>query len=337
MPTAVELIRSTSEELNQRAGEVKTEFNQVAYDKFAGRDKLTPVRTTGKHTAPNIKVGEFLQAYQSAWTPKNSFELDSETLELQQIKVDITWTAEQIYGFFKKWRPGIAQFGDSPLQNKFFTDYLVYAHIYPKILEEFNNIYFNGVFVPPTPGQPGVSINSIDGMKSRILSAHAAGRLNYIPIGVVTPANIGVKTKLFCDILPPQERDMEADIECSRQYMELFVQSVYGMASSVIDPRTIGFMDRFAIPFTNKTLVVNASMTKSKSMGLMFSSQQDNQILLLPETGLKESKQSDDLLPVLHWSAEKRELHGYGDMAVAIGFEFGAKMMVSDSIELNFN
>jgi hypothetical protein len=337
MPTAVELVKSTSEELNLRAGEVKTTFNQVAYEQFTGRDKLTPVRTQGKYTAPNIRVGEFLQAYQSAWTPKNNFQIDSETLELQQIKVDITWTAEQIHSFFKKWRPGIAQFGDSPLQNKFFTDYLVYAHVYPKILEEFNNIYFNGVFVPPVAGQPGVSINSVDGMKSRILAAHAAGRLTYIAMGRVTASTIGVKTKLFCDSLPTLERDMVADIECSRQYLEMFVQSVYSMAPTVIDPRTIGYVDRFAVPFTNKTLVVNASMTKSKNMGLVFSSQKDNQILLLPSADLKESKQSDDLLPVLHWSAEKRELHGYGDMAVAFGFEYGAKMMVSDTIELNFD
>jgi hypothetical protein len=326
-------IRGTNAVLNERAGIIKDAFNQTLTQDFVSMEMFTPVRTVGKYTAPNIVVGDMIQSYQGAFTPKNGATIDAETLELQELKVDILWTEEMLNSFLKKWKPQNSQFGDTPLNNRFFVDYLMMNHVYPKLKEEFElKLAFKGEFVAPTVGIPGITINACDGLKKRITTSQASGKLTYVPIGAITPTNIFDKTVLFCRSMPQTEQDKEGTIKCSRQYLEMFADAVYEKGKTVIDPRTIGYFTEYPIPNTNKKLKCYPSM--SGNMGLIYTSQMDNMIMLLPSADMKETAQYEDVLPVINWETSKRELYGWGNFQLAFGFEYGARMFVSDTIAL---
>lgn len=324
-------IRGYSEVLNTRAGVIKDAFNSKLQTDFVTAQKLTEVRTAGTYTAPNIEVGDFIQAYQGAFTPKNTTTIDAEKLELQELKIDILWTEEQLNSFLKKWKPQNSQFGDSPLTNKFFTDFLMTNYVYPKCLADFENkLVMKGEYVAPTSGTPGVTINSCDGLFKRIETAQAANRLTYVTVGSISTTNIYDKTIGFCRSLPEPEQDIEGEILCSRQYLQMFADAVYAKGQTVIDPRTLGNFKEYPIPNTNKKLVCLPSM--SGNMGLIFTPKQDNLIMLLPTSDMNESGQMDGLLPYINWETQTRELRGWGNFQVAFGFEYGAQLYVSDTI-----
>lgn len=326
-------IIGTAADLNIRAGLVKNAFNSTLKQDFVSMSRFTPVRTAGRYTAPNLEVGDFIQAYQGGFTPKNSGTINAETLELQEMKVDILWTEKQLNGFLKKWRPQHSQFGDSPLSNKFFVDYLMTSQVYPKIKQELENkLVFKGEYQAPIEGTPGITINACDGLKKRITDAHAAGNLTYIPVGGVSPSNIFDKTVLYCRSMPQPEQDIEGTIECSRQYLEMFADAVYEKGKTVIDPRTLGYFNEYPIPGTNKKLKCYPS--QSGNMGLIYTSQADNLVMLLPSSDMKEGQDYEDILPLINWETSKRELYGWGNFQLAFGFEYGANMFVSDTIEL---
>lgn len=326
-------ILGTVADLQLRANIVKDTFNNQLRQDFVTGQKLTPVRTPGTYTAPNIVVGEMIQAYQGAFTPKNSTTIDAESLTLQEMKVDILWTEAQLNSFLKKWKPQNSQFGDSPLNNKWFVDYLMMNHAYPSLKQELETkLVFKGEYVAPTSGTPGVTINSCDGLKKRITTAQAAGRLTYIPIGAVSSTNIYDKTVLFCRSMPELHQDIEGEIWCSRSFLQMFADAVYEKGKTVIDPRTLGNFKEYPIPNTNKKLVCLPSM--AGNMGLIFTAKQDNMIMLLPSADMKENAQYDNVLPVINWETSKRELYGWGNFQLAFGFEYGAELFVSDTIAL---
>lgn len=326
-------IRGTVADLQLRAGIVKDTFNNTLRQDFVTGSKLSSVRTQGTYTAPNIVVGDMIQAYQGAFTPKNNVVIDAETLTLQEMKVDILWTEAQLNAFLKKWKPQNSQFGDSPLNNKWFVDYLMMNHVYPTLKQELEQkLVFKGEYVAPTTGTPGVSINACDGLKKRIMNAHTAGTLTYIPLGAITSVNIYDKTILYCRSMPEMHQDLAGDVYCSRQYLQLFADAVYEKGKTVIDPRTLGNFTEYPIPNTNKKLVALPSM--SGNMGLIYTPKADNLIMLLPAEGMKENAQYEDVLPVINWETSKRELYGWGNFQLAFGFEYGAEMFVSDTIEL---
>ena len=326
-------IVGTAADLNIRAGLIKDGFNSTLKQDFASMELYTPVRTAGKYTAPNIEMGDFIQAYQGGFTPKNDGTINAETLELQELKVDILWTEAQLNSFLKKWKPQNSQFGDTPLSNKFFVDFLMMNYVYPKMKQELENkISFKGEFVAPTAGVPGVTMNSCDGLRKRIMDAQVAGNLAYIPMGAVSPTSIYDKTVLFCRSLPQPEQDVMGTVNCSRQYLEMFADSVYEKGKTVIDPRTLGYFTEYPIPGTNKKLKCYPS--QSGNMGLFYTSQKDNLIMLLPTSDMKEEQQYEDVLPVINWETSKRELYGWGNFQMAFGFEYGANLFVSDTIEL---
>jgi hypothetical protein len=132
--------------------------------------------------------------------------------------------------------------------------------------------------------------------------------------------------------MPQTEQDMAGEILCSRTYLEMFADSVYEKGKTVIDPRTIGYYNEYPIPNTNKKLVCLPSM--AGSMALVHTSQMDNLIMLLPSGDMKENAQYEDVLPVINWETSKRELYGWGNFQLAFGFEYGARLFVSDTIEL---
>jgi hypothetical protein len=326
-------ISGTSAILNTRAGLIKNAFNTTLKQDFVSMSRFTTVRTAGTYTAPNIQVGDFIQAYQGAFTPKNQVNISAETLELQEMKVDILWTEVQLNSFLKKWKPQNSQFGDTPLNNKFFSDFLMMNYVYPKMLSELETkLIFKGKYMAPVAGQPGVTMNACDGLKERIITAHSAGNLTYIPVGAITPSNIYDKTVLYCRSMPEPEQEVAGEVECSRQYLEMFADAVYEKGKTVIDPRTLGFFNEYPIPGTTKKL--KCYPAQSGNMGLIYTSQADNKIILLPSSDMKEEQQYEDVLPVINWETSKRELYGWGNFQMAVGFEYGANMFVSDTIEL---
>lgn len=326
-------ISGTAADLNIRAGMIKDAFNSTLKQDFVSMEMFTPVRTAGTYSAPNLETGDIIQAYQGAFTAKNNVSISAEKLELQEMKVDILWTEAQLNSFLKKWKPQNSQFGDTPLNNKFFVDFLMMNYIYPKMREELETkLVFKGEYLAPTPGTPGVTINSCDGLKKRITTAQAAGSLTYIPIGAITTVNNYDKTILFCRSLPQPEQDKAGIIKCSRQYLEMFADAVYEKGKTVIDPRTLGYFNEYPIPGTNKRLKAYPSM--AGNMGLVYTSQEDNLIMLLPSSDMKEEQQYEDVLPVINWETSKRELYGWGNFQLAFGFEYGARLFVSDTIAL---
>lgn len=333
MPPNSSFVDTQSEVLNRQAGITKKTFNKNLQQDFVSKSLFFFIPTSGTYTAPSIKASAGFQAYQSPVTPNNTLEIKGRTTRLQRIKTDIKWEADQLYSFLLSWQSHLAQFGDAPTQNKFFANYLVNEHIYPDQLSALETVWFWGEYQEPVAGQPGLSVNSITGLRKRIMDANATGELTYITVGAVNIGNIIAKTKLFCESLPQLEINAPGAIYCSPAYLKMYQDALYIMGERVIDPRTMQVsLTETQIFMQNKTLKSCAGM--GANMGLIFSPMKNNLIMLVPSSDMNETGQYLNILPNLRWYGIHRDLYGIGESQVAVDFEYADRLFVSDTIEL---
>jgi hypothetical protein len=325
-------IAATATHLQQRAFEIAAKMNKRLEQDFVTQQHLTIVRTMGDYIAPNIAITEVIQSYQGTFTPKNNVTISSEINSLQQIKVDIDWTEPQLNSLLKKWRPETAQFGDQVTTNRYFTDYLLMEHFYPRMKEELElSISFKGIYVAPTVGTAGLTINSVDGFRRKIQLGNAAGSLTYYALGTVTPANILASTRSWVRSLPIkyQESNQFDKIFCSQTYLDMFSDATITAGMYVIDHRTQTYVQEINIPGTNKRLVALPSM--QGSMGLWMT-KKENLLMLLPATKMADNKGYEGILPVINWEAQTRNLKGWGNAQLAFGWEYSYEMFCSENL-----
>ena len=164
--------------------------------------KIAKARTAlDSYVAPVANVGEVLQPYQCPWTPKGTADFKQVETRLQRIKWDFEITCDDMEVLFGSW---LAEWYEMDKDPKLwsFPRFLYENVILPKLREEQNWNYYNGVYAAPTPGTAGASIASMDGLKTKIASWITGSALTPIPTGAITETNVVDAIEDFVASLP---------------------------------------------------------------------------------------------------------------------------------------
>src|SRR5574343_93109 len=250
------LIAGLADALNQNAITYKNTINTVFLQKMVSLTKFKQVRVKVEYAAPIVKSNsDIFQGYQDAFTPNNDEALSSERWTLQDVKVDVRWTAAQLNGFRQRWMPSLSQFGDAAVDKKFFTDYLMFNILQPYAEQAFENkMIYKGARVTPTANTAGLTINAIDGLEKVVLNAITASKLTPKAVGTITSTNVLDKLKLFNNLHDPVIRREKLDILCDEEIVQWALAALYEQNKYVTATWGVERQMTLYIPFINKTL-----------------------------------------------------------------------------------
>lgn len=196
-------IASTQAALNQHMVQFAPEVRQVFRVglEFETLPEIAMVSADHTYTSQNVAVSSLIQPYQARFTPNNTESWDGVSNVLRPIKLDLSFSEEQLMKFYDKWRNEWFEAGKNPMEwsyPRFITENM----IAPVWKEEINQLAWLGEFVEPTPGTAGAMLESCDGYKKAITDAISAGKLVPIASGAYTSSNIRTKVQEFMMALP---------------------------------------------------------------------------------------------------------------------------------------
>jgi hypothetical protein len=222
---------------------------------------ITPRACDNTYSAPNAVATELLQAYQYQFTPKGSVELDAQEYKLQKIKVDIVITGEDLESLWDTYMVEWHEIGKDPIEWSFYR--YVYEQIYmPKIEEELNKNAWSGIYVAPTPGTAGLSINSVNGLGTNIAADITSGALTEYATGVFVDNTMVNQIESWCDSLPIPYRDQPGVIRMSNTNMKKYFRDYranFGFGNGVAGNEN----NELRVDATNKRIVGMNSMEGS--------------------------------------------------------------------------
>lgn len=199
---------------------------------------MTRVRVPGGvYTPPRAEMGDTLQPYQSGYTPNSSITFFDKRIIAQKIKVDIKVTEDQIMAFHQKWMTAWSGNGKDPVEWS-FPRFLWEKLISLQIPHEMDHNSFNGVYAAPTPGTPGASIASVDGLKTVLAAAITANDVTPVTTGALTPTTVMDKVRTFCGNLPSTVKYLPGRIlmsETNARYYRENYRDTYGFAAGNSD------------------------------------------------------------------------------------------------------
>jgi hypothetical protein len=202
-------IESTQEALNQHlvtfAPDVKQAF-RVGLE-FETLPQIGMVSADEVYTAENASVSDLIQPYQPQFTPNNTEDWDGVSNTLRPIKMDLSFTEEQLLKFFDKWRNTWFEAGKDPMEWS-YPRFIIDNMIAPKYREELNLLAWKGEYAAPTPGTPGDVLDACDGYKLVIENAITAGSLVPVPSGAYTSSDIRAKLEAWLTAMPNAVRGM---------------------------------------------------------------------------------------------------------------------------------
>jgi len=221
-----------------------------------------PRKTLHTYTAPIATVTDVLQAYQCDWTPKGGVNFDSVDNTLHRIKFDYEITCEDMEVLYETW---LAEWYEMYKDSKdwAFTKYIFTEVILPKLVEEQNNNYYNGVAAVITPGTATTSIGSMTGLKKKIADYITAGKLVPIVTGAITSANIVDKVEAMQDALPPIYQKAGGNFYMSQTMANWYwrdYRGSFGTGNGILGNPN----DGLKIDNSNKNIIGMASMEGSQ-------------------------------------------------------------------------
>lgn len=134
-----------------------------------------------KKQGATAEFSSVLQSFQKQWTPKGDVTFSPLSQELFRLKIDVESYPDDLH---ESW---LAFLTDNNLDRKTwpFVRWWV-TNIINKSHEDYETQeIFNGVYVAPTPGTPGVTGQSVDGIKVQLNRFNSDGLGNTITLGAV--------------------------------------------------------------------------------------------------------------------------------------------------------
>lgn len=274
----------------------------------------------GVYNTPREELGEILQPYQSQFTPKGSYTIESEDIIAKKVKVDLQVTESELEQFHHKYKTEWASIGKNPVEWS-FPRYLWEKLLAGKLNEELAELSWSGVFVAPTAGTPGNSLASVNGVEKIIADKITATTVTPVTVGALSPSTMISKLETFCENLPKKVRNKRGKILMSktraRQYAKNY-RDTYGFAAGNSDLEGNGMkLDDY-----NFTIVGVQEMEGS-----------DRFILVLDQKpNLVRVRDSNfPRMPELYWIPDARSIKAAGTFTIAYGIEDPREFYVSDN------
>jgi hypothetical protein len=337
-------IATQADILNRYCVTMEQEISQNIRETLVSEGVWSPVVTDLTHASVLMESsGDLIQAYQCDFTPSNfSGTLYQNKWELQPMKVDLTWTCDDLVGWFDTFRCEWDQRGQNkPLTEWDFPRWLFSNVLVPEMEHDMEmTVAFKADRVNPTVGVAGVTLGAVDGLGTVITNAIAKGAVtpddpsnaipptNVIATGVITASTAVDKVTKFLKEIPDLHRKRITTIYCAPELFDMYVVDAFNLfgnngcctLSPITNPNLTAQIQGMNIfPYAAKLMPL-PSMTGSQR--LIASSKLRNIIW--------GRKRGEAQMPRFQWDAEKRTLSAWADFHRFYGFNDGRFLWVND-------
>lgn len=311
-------ISGTAAALNLHQRTYSKNISQTLRQGLVLENLMTPVQADRVYTEPNVSIGDVIQAFQCQFTPKGDAVFDAVDNWINPMKIDIQFACADLEAFRDSWMAEWVEDGRSRTEWS-LPRYIYDQVVLPKAIEELElKISYKGVYVAPTPGTAGLTINAVDGLGTKIAAAITAGLLTPIATGALVAATMREQVETMLDAIPIPFRDLPGDIYMSptraRQYArdyrsEFFTAPGLGVNGS----------EKLSVDYTNKTIVPIPAMEGS------------NRIIVAPKGALIVGyKKGTPRFPVIRWQEQDRVLKGLAEFDRFYGARYWGNIFVND-------
>ncbi len=298
------------------ANEIKSTFRQgLEFESF-----LPVVSGDEYYAAGNATPGDVLQPYQAAFTPNSTVDHAETALRIRPIKLDLEFTEADLEKFYASYYQQWFEAGKDP--NVWtYPRYIYEMILMPKILEELNDIAWNGVYAAPTPGTPGAYIDSCDGYKTLIASLASANKIGEAASGSFTASDIVDKLEAWLDLIPSTHTSRGGTILMSKTNMRKYLR----------DYRSSYYQTQMLAPDNGvPEISIDGYNAKLKGLAAMEGS---NRWIFLPNNDrnmIVVTRQGYPMYPQLVFDTEPRKLQMYATIYRAFGFEYAPNVYIND-------
>lgn len=304
--------------LQQQSVVYSNQFQSVLRTGLELESELPFQNAESSYSGQDVAIGDLLQPYQHAFTPRNAIDFDGIKTDLKPIKLDMEINAQQLEKFFTRWRPDF--FTPNPDQQVGFLQ-SIYSHIASKWMEELNRMSWAGVFAAPTPGTPGAVLTSIDGYAFNVAAQITAGRLTPINTGVLTPLDAVDQVRAFCEDIPEPYRYAPGMIFMSKTFAQAYAddyQTKYPTRAVTENTPDALYL---RVDHYNKTIKGVTAMEGSSRFACVMNNAPS--MIVLTRTGYPT-------YPELRFEAIDRRLKVFAEIYRGYGFESCLHMFVNE-------
>jgi len=175
----------------------------------------------GEYVNTNAVRSTFLQPFQKAFTASGDITLTPYKNYVRRIKMDVLM--DNLHELFDTYLAEIMVDETRTPDNYPFVRWFIDNHVIPGIQEEMNAISVKGEYVAPTPGTPGASLESTDGVFTIIANEITAGNLtNIITTGAITSSNVVDKLEQFHKDMPAEWKKIAGPIFLPEDVLEMY-------------------------------------------------------------------------------------------------------------------
>jgi len=175
----------------------------------------------GEYVNTNSTRSTFLQPFQKQFTASGDITFTPYKNLARRIKMDVL--IDNLHELFDTYLAEMMVDEKRTPDNYPFMKWFFDNHVIPGIQEEINAISVKGEYAAPTPGTPGASLESTDGVFTIIGNEITAGNLtNVITTGAITSANVVDKLEQFHKDLPAEWKKIAGPIFLAEDILEMY-------------------------------------------------------------------------------------------------------------------
>lgn len=297
------------------AGQNQRDLRMRPFEKFGTLEAFTLMPTNDTILRmSDVQVGEVLQAYQDAYTPKGSVVFKPIAIDLKPVKIDQQFNPSKLVptwlGFLTNNKVDRTTW---PFIRWFIDVYLINQE--KEDLE--NKAIYTGSYLAPTPGTAGNAINIMDGVKKQINAGVTAGSITPIATGApsTTPATWCTQVETFVKSIPEKYWYVSMELNMSRGLAQRYREgkrSKYNMSyAQETDLETV-------VDYTNIKIKGRASMTGS------------NKIWMTPKENYIAGVKGYSNAEMFEIEKVDRNVKIYTDWWMGIGYLLGDLMFTND-------
>ena len=266
------------------------------------------------YRSANTDVGEIVQAFQKAFTPKGDLTFTPNEIILRNLKIDLALYPDDVKG---KWLGFLASLDDQERKNWPIVRYLVEKHVVSRIPHDMETkAYYKGVYAAATPGTATATVDVMDGL-GKIITTGLTGNMNTVALtDAITESNAFDRVEEFVDGI-----DDILDEEKIKVYMDKKILKWYLRDKRNTHGTDVNYdAGKITIDFTENCQLIGLPSMKGEKR--IWATTEGNFVYIRKQNGMKKPKVEE----------AKREVFLMLDWWEAVGFEYDELVFAADWI-----
>lgn len=260
----------------EKSGQNKSRILKMLFQGTETEKQMTKMKTD--QTIFKLSQGiidDLVQPFQKAFTAKGTLTFKPQPIELNHIKVDFSMFPDDIEAMWL----GFLASNDLKRTEWPFVRYAIEEYLIPKILDniELKEVY-KGVYAAPTPGTPGATGTSMDGLQMKLQAGVDDGAINTVTLGTLTASNIFDAVETFIDAISQRYQTVKMPV-CMDPvlvkwyYRDKRSKGFYQIASDKQIDDSIDFSPQYVVPLPS--MHGTAEMFATPKANLLYLTKKD--------------------------------------------------------------